>query len=308
MKHKLITKIRALLALGLMVSIIFSQSYYATNSHSETVIEIVTYDGNVFVGRLIEETELKFTIRSIDGIEIAIPKARIQKINHIEVLKNNREVWRADPNKSMYIFSPTAFPIGNNKTYFRDFQIFYPSYNVGFADNISFQGGVFYVPGMPINRTPIIFSAKYSFSNGDMMKPSANQITFASGFMNMFIPEGPYNVGIAFTTATLGNYFSNSSISFGWPYARGSGDTFFGDLNKPLIVFAANHRVSRKAAIVGEYWRFPVDDSFMVSPFTICYRFITRKGSIDVGGVFFGFFEADNEFFVFPVLNFSIYI
>ncbi len=299
--------IKKIPTLGLFISLLFCQSIYTTTGYPETVIEIVTYDGNVFVGRLVEETELKFMIRSIDGIEITIPKARVQKINYVEVIKNNREVWRADPNKSMYIFSPTAFPIGNKKTYFRDLQLFFPSYNTGVGDNISLQGGVFYFPGMPVNNVPLIFSAKYSFSDGDMLKPRPDQLTFAAGFMNISVPSERVSFGVTFLTATMGDYFKNASLSFGWPYAMHDGDSFFGELDKPLIVFAGNHRISQKHAIVAEYWRFPFDDDEMISPLALSWRFLTRRGSIDVGGVFFGFSSADN-FFLLPVLNFSIYL
>mgnify|MGYP001456097665 CR=1 FL=1 len=38
-------------------------------------------------------------------------------------------IFRADPNKSLYIFAPSAFPIENKKSYCRDFCVFFPSYN-----------------------------------------------------------------------------------------------------------------------------------------------------------------------------------
>ena len=54
------------------------------------------------------------------------------------------EVLRADPNKSLYLFAPSAFPIGNKEKYCRDFCVFFPSYNIGLG-NYSMQFGAFLV-------------------------------------------------------------------------------------------------------------------------------------------------------------------
>ena len=126
------------------------------------LIEIETKDGNIFLGTLLEETEDNYKIITNDGIEINVPKSLVKKFEAIETTEVGGEVWRADPNKSMYLFAPSAFPIENNQAYCRDFCLFFPSYNRGFGNSFSLQFGAFVLPGIDFSSLPIIISGKYS--------------------------------------------------------------------------------------------------------------------------------------------------
>ena len=74
----------------------------------------------------------------------------------LEIKDKDGRIFRADPNKSLYIFAPSAFPIENKKSYCRDFCVFFPSYNRGFSNNFSLQLGAFVVPGMSFDDVPIV--------------------------------------------------------------------------------------------------------------------------------------------------------
>ena len=61
-----------------------------------------------------------------EGIEINVPKSSVKRFEAMETAEFGDEVWRADPNKSMYLFAPSAYPIEDNKAYCRDFCLFFP--------------------------------------------------------------------------------------------------------------------------------------------------------------------------------------
>ena len=126
-------------------------------------VEITTNDGNILLGKLIDENNEFYKIRTFDGIDIDIPVLSIKTIEFVTVESYDGEVYRSDKNKSMYLFVPSAYAIGNRKSYIRDFQIFFLTYNRGIGDRISIQFGGLALP-IPIENIPFVSSIKYSFS------------------------------------------------------------------------------------------------------------------------------------------------
>ena len=267
-----------------------------TQEDNERLIEIETKDGNIFLGTLLEETEDNYKIITNDGIEINVPKSLVKKFEAIETTEVGGEVWRADPNKSMYLFAPSAFPIENNKSYCRDFCLFFPSYNRGFGNSFSLQFGAFIFPGMDISSLPIIISGKYSL-------PKTGSAGLAAGIMYVSLPgeDISFGTGIVFGTATLGNRFTHFSASLGWGYFRDEDEWEFAD--EPMLVLAGNLRASNSIAIVVEYWKFPNIDIEDL-PLMVSTRFIGRKFAVDVGT----FLHKDMEGIPFPLINFTYHM
>ena len=112
--------------------LVFSTFIFSQNSQ---LVEIETNDGNIFLGTIIEENEDGYTLKTQDGIQISVPLSYVKNVSIIETAEVEGQVWRADPNKSMYLFAPSAFPIEKQKVYCRDFCLVFPSYNRGFGNN-----------------------------------------------------------------------------------------------------------------------------------------------------------------------------
>ena len=259
-------------------------------------IEITTSDGNIFIGTLIEEDEKSYRIVTNSGINIDVPKSSVKEVNYIELLSDEEGLYRPDPNKSMYLFAPSAYPIGDGNSYIRDFQVFFPSYNRGFKKNISIQAGALIFPFIPLEYVPAILSAKYSF-------PKKNNIQFSTGALYMTTPfnsESSWATGITFVNATIGDLFHHYSISLGWGYFRYEQD--FELMENPIIVFAGNERLSDRIALVFEFWKFP-DLEIEYSPLFISTRFIGRKFSVDIGAG--SSLELLQEGIPIPILNFT---
>ena len=95
----------------IILYILVTSAFICSQSDNNQYIEIITKDGNIFLGTLIEENEDFYKIITRDGIEIDVPKSSVKEIGYIEVSQYEGEIFRPDPNKSMYLFVPSAYPI-----------------------------------------------------------------------------------------------------------------------------------------------------------------------------------------------------
>lgn len=284
-----------------------SVSVQGENGGTVKTVEITTYDGNIFLGEIIDETEFDYIMKTNSGIEIKVPKARIKEKVDMVITEVSGEVYRPDPNKSMYLFAPSAFPIEHNKSYCRDFCLFFPSYNRGFTNSISVQAGAFVFPGMPIEEIPIVASGKYSF-------PAKGKFRFATGMMFIKWPDwgsaqdsensdegGITGSGFAFSTATAGDRFTHFSASLGWGYSYQNNTWDFS--SDPIIVLGGNYRMTSSLALVFEFWK-PSEADINESPIMTAIRFIGRKISVDFGGLY----VLDMEGLPMPLMNFTYHM
>ena len=264
-------------------------------THPETkIVVIAILDGTEIIGIIQKETESTYSVKSPAGLLTEIPKTSVAKISTFEGKIINGKIYFPDPNKSMYLFAPSAFPIGHNKSYCRDFCLFFPSYNRGLTNTVSLQAGAFVFPGADFSTTPIVLSGKISL-------PPIGQTQIAGGVMYISFPaqsDVSFGGGFAFGTATLGNRFSHLSSSLGWGFFQVENRWEF--QSEPIIVLSGNYRISNSIAFVGEWWRFPGSD-LGETPFMISGRFIGRKIAVDIGVIT----TLHSVGFGIPLLNFT---
>lgn len=273
---------------------IFSVVLYSQNNQ---LVEIETKDGNIFLGTIIKESDEGIILKTQDGIQISVPNSSIKNLSKIETTEVEGQVWRADPNKSMYLFAPSAFPIEEQKVYCRDFCLVFPSYNRGFGNNFSLQAGAFVFPGMQFDNIPIVLSGKFSL-------PELGPARLATGMMYISVPgqSTSFGAGFAFGSATIGNRFTHFTASLGWGYFRDENEWDFAE--KPILVLASNIRVLNSFAVVAEYWLPPEVDDPTNLPIALSGRFIGRRFAVDIGG----FFTKDMEGIPLPLINFTYHL
>ena len=273
---------------------IFSVVLYSQNNQ---LVEIETKDGNIFLGTIIKESDEGIILKTQDGIQISVPNSSIKNLSKIETTEVEGQVWRADPNKSMYLFAPSAFPIEEQKVYCRDFCLVFPSYNRGFGNNFSLQAGAFVFPGMQFDNIPIVLSGKFSL-------PELGPARLATGMMYISVPgqSTSFGAGFAFGSATIGNRFTHFTASLGWGYFRDENEWDFAE--KPILVLASNIRVLNYFAVVAEYWLPPEVDDPTNLPIALSGRFIGRRFAVDIGG----FFTKDMEGIPLPLINFTYHL
>ena len=268
-------------------------------SQENEMIEIETNDGNIFLGEVVEETSEGYRLKTQDGIVILVPSESIKSVNSVKTITSKKgDIWRADPNKSLYLFSPSAYPIDKNKSYCRDFCLVFPSYNRGYGNNFSIQAGAFVVPGLPFVNTPIVLSGKFS------LPKKAESVRLAGGMMYVSFPidDASFGLGFAFGTATFGNRFTHFSTTLGWGYVRNDEDWEFAE--KPILVVAGNRRISNTFALVAEYWLPPEVEDPTDLPLAISARFIGRRIAVDVGA----FLLLDMPGLPVPLINFTYHM
>ena len=157
---------------------------------------------------------------------------------------------------------------------------------------------------MPIEEIPIVASGKISL-------PAVGQYRFATGIMFIKWPDwgsseegddgGINGSGFAFATATTGDRFSHLSASLGWGYSYQNNTWDFS--SDPIVVLGGNYRMTTNLALVFEFWK-PSEAGITESPIMTAVRFIGRKISVDLGGLYI----LDMEGIPMPLLNFTYHM
>ncbi len=261
---------------------------------ADSLVSIITTDGSEIVGYLKAETEELYLIETPAGIQMNVPKTAVVKIIEFEGKVVADKLYRPDPNKSMYLFSPSAFPIGDKGRYCRDFCVIFPSYNFGIGDIVSVQLGAIWIGGTGLDDLPLVASVKYTFSQNE-------KSAYAAGIMYMRIPVGEnFGAGFTFVTGTFGDRYSHGTLSLGWGFVQYESDWKFMDY--PIIVLAGNKRLSNRFALVTENWLLPDVDPGLF-PLSLSLRFFGNGFAVDVGMIFT--LDLLEESIPLPILNFT---
>ncbi len=280
--------------LFILVSSVYSQD-------TQTVT-IITTDGSEIIGEIIEETDTEYQIETPAGLSVIVPKSAVFKMTEFEGFIKEGKLYRTDPNKSMYLFAPSAFPIETGNKYCRDFCVFFPSINYGVNDIISLQAGFVWVPSLKLDQIPLIGSIKATVYQ-------ENKIGLAGGAMYVRIPDlsednDEFNTsgggGFLFATATYGDRFNHGSLLVGWGYGHSDGDWEL--MDRPIVVLAGNFRLSNTFAIVTENW-FPPDLEFGQFPFMVAGRFFGKRIAVDIGAIII--LDVLSEGMPIPIINFT---
>ena len=254
-------------------------------------ITITTTDGSEIIGKIVEESDTEYQIETNSGIVMTIPKNIVTEVAKFKGVIKEGKLYNPDPNESIYIFSPSAFPVGKGNKYFRDFWILFPSMNFGLSDIFSLQVGGIWIPGIDIDKIPLIGSIKASIYQ-------KGKLSLASGIMYTKAPGG--GLGFLFGSGTYGDNYSHTTLSLGWGY--GGFDNTWEIMDRPIVVIAGNYRISQSFALVTENWFIP-ELSLDVTPMSLSLRFLGKKLSVDVGAIFI--LSLLEEGVPIPLLNFT---
>ncbi len=289
---------------------LFTFIIFAYSQDTQTVT-IITTDGSEIIGEITGESDTEYQIETPAGLIVSVPKSAVFKMSEFEGLVKDGKLYRTDPNKSMYLFAPSAFPIETGNKYCRDFCVFFPSINYGMNDIISLQAGFVWVPGIDISNIPLIGSIKATVFQKD-------KIGLAGGMMYVRIPDlfdnnEEFNSddsndeintsgggGFLFATGTYGDRFNHGSLLIGWGYGHSDGNWEL--MERPIVVLAGNFRVSNTIAIVTENW-FPPDLEFSQFPFMVAGRFFGKRIAVDIGGIFI--IDLLSAGLPIPIINFT---
>jgi hypothetical protein len=270
-------KIRIVYFLLIFCAVLSAQN--KDNQKNELTV-FKTTDYKSYIGITENEGSDSISIKTYKGDEYIFANSEILMTSPFYGRIKNGRLQREDPNSSFYLFSPSAFAIENGKLYCRDFCLFYPSLNYGFANILSAQAGLFWFPGMDYQNTPFVGNLKITAFE-------TNIFSLAGGVTYINLPviqkERILSTGFAFVTGTFGNRYNHASVSAGWGYIQKESEWQRED--KPIIVAAGNLRLLNYISFVTENWFFP-DEKFEDYLLTVALRFFGRQIAVDLGATF----------------------
>ena len=256
-------------------------------------------DGSEMTGTISSETDSLYMVDLTTGFKVEIPKTRVLSVRTFKGQIVEGQLYEPDPNRSRYLWSVSAFPVGREEAYCSDFCLIFPSYNFGLSDQISAQLGAMYFPGLTFENLPIYAGLKISL-------PPVRAIRTAAGVQYFSIPglfdsEDRFGMGFLFATGTAGNQFDHLSLSLGWGFVQVDGESQV--MDRPIVVIAGNKRLNRTFALVTENWIIP-DSEVRQIPISLALRFLGKQIAVDVGGIM-ALSMLEEGVLPIPIINFA---
>jgi hypothetical protein len=221
-----------------------------TTSTDEKTVRIETHAGNIYMGKLLSETESSVVLRSDEVGEITIERSQIRKMTVIDPNRIiNGVYWFENPHASRYMFSPSAFSVGDRKGYYQNFWIFFNSVNYGVNDNFSIGGGT--IPLFLLGaETPVWVTPKYTFPN------IVENVNFAAGALvgSILGVADLETYGIFYGIGTYGTRDKNISVGLGYGFSNGEVSS------SPIINVGFLYRNSNRIYFISENYFFPGTD------------------------------------------------
>jgi hypothetical protein len=250
------------------------------HSNKQAVMTFNMNDGSDLTGRIVSENDSIYVVDLSTGFQANIPKTSVLHLAEFKGRIVNGKIYGPDPNRSRYLYTVTAFPVGKEEAYCSDFCLVFPSYNFGVTEHISAQVGAMYFPGLTLESMPFYAGAKISL-------PTVGPFTTAGGVQYFTIPgffdkSERFGMGFLFTTATLGDHFDHFSVSLGWGFMEFERETEI--MDRPIVILAGNKRISSTLALVSENWIIPDSDVGQI-PMALAVRFIGKRIAVDIGGI-----------------------
>ena len=251
---------------------------------ADSIQEIRLVDGSTLYGVVLDDAD-PLRIRLLSGDEMLIARARVREmkpaLGHLE----NGEFWRDDPNLTRLFFAPTARTMPQGKGYIANYELFFPFVAVGVTDNLLVAGGTHLFGDLTDDRVVYLAPKLRLFSNG--------ATDFAIG--GFFLKE----IGNTFSDIDFGALYG--VLTSGTPdraisLAVGAGYDEHGFVERAVVMFGAEMRVSRTLKLVTENYLLPEVSLLSFGP-----RFFGERLSADLG---IGFAVDDGEVYTLPIVNF----
>lgn len=253
------------------------------------LVTITLRDSQLLRGHILAETAEHIILRLVSGGEMVVAQADIRSIKRDDesvYVSATHEVYKHDPNRTRYLFSPSAFMLRQGEGYFSQTELVASTLGYGVTDWLNIQIGSV-LPALIAGGENFIVGARIGV-------PLSEQLHVAAGVHTLLLP-GEGGIGIASGQLTLGTPRAHATISAGYPFAFDEYSEQVGDL---LITVSGSARLSKHLALVTENWVLPDERNTVIGSFAT--RFLGEHSAVDVGLVFGEDFEVP-----FPWLDFT---
>jgi len=231
--------------------------------------QIITNDGNEFIGTIIEQDPQKIVLKTASLGIITIQKSNIKSMTLIasEKIKDGA-YWEDHMQSTRHFWSPNGYGLKKGEAYYQNVWIFFNQFSVGITDNILLGGGIipaFLIAGTP---TPVWITPKVSFP---VVKDKVN--VGVGGLFATVLGESNSNIGITYGTATFGPRDKNVTVGIGYGYADGSW------ASSPTFSLAFISRVGKRGYFISENYLISTSDTYLFLGM-IGGRSILGKGNV----------------------------
>ena len=240
----------------------------------EHIWRIVLKNGQMFRGHIIEQSDNQIRIDLFGAGEMTLELDQVQSITVDKTVEINEkgEIYKRDPNRTRYLYSPSAMPLGKGEKYFSQKMLFFSSYAQGVTDNISFLVG---------SMIPAIFWGGYNFITAVKVADTFSEdgLHLATGFEAFHLTDGNDGgtAGFIFGSATIGTHLKHWTISVGKPFIS---DPESSDLGPVIATLSGNLRIGRKTSLISENWFV---DGEVINSFAV--RLMGENLAVDLGGI-----------------------
>lgn len=261
-----------------------------------TLVRITLADGQLLRGVLVRSEAEQVVVRVGEAGEVAVSRAVMKTLEaerHAEVRKGG-ELWFQDPNRTRYLYSPSAVMLRKGEGYFSQKELLFSSVAYGVTDNVTLVAGTMVPAWFAPDGQGINFIGGVKVG-GEV----AENLHLAAGAESLVLPAantGGAGVGFVFGTATYEWPTLQLSLSAGRPFLLGGAA---GWVPQVIFVPSASWRVAKNVSLVTENWVMPFQqrtlgwDSTSQQPITrndgftllnsLAARFFGEQWSADVG-------------------------
>jgi hypothetical protein len=251
----------------------------------ERPMSVITLkDGQELHGRVVSRDAKKVVVELAKGGRMELPAHLVASVEEDETVqvRANGDIWFQDPNRTRYLYAPSAMMLRQGEGYFSQKELVFSSISYGLSDNITLQAGaVLPLWVLGANGFNIIGGVKVGGSPLDKLHLAvgAQAISFPS--------SGLVAAGFLFGTATYGTPDIHVSLGVGSPFLlTGS----FSLAPQAVTTLSGNVRVGQNVALVSENWLIPG----FISPGatgelpmlnSLAVRIFGKQWAVDIGGI-----------------------
>ena len=200
-------------------------------------VEVVLSDGQVLAGELVSEDEAGVVLRLADGKELTLDAEVVKKVQEVETETGR---WGADPNQNRYLYSPSAFMLGQGNGYLAQRALILTTAGVGIFDFWDLEAGA-------ILPTLFIDGAASGVIGTKLGVPVHEKVRLGAGFQALFF--GSEIMGLAFAEVTYGTLDTHATLAGGALLSLDRGEVGF-----YAATLSGTHRLGPKLALVTENW------------------------------------------------------
>ncbi len=271
------------------------------DSIETAIVELTIEGGQLLIGQRVMENDSIIVLQFKSGSKVTVEKSGIQRVKeHSEGRFDSRgRLISKDPNRTRYLFSPSAMMLNKGEMKFSQKELLWSSYSVGIAKSFSLEvGGAvplwFIEEGEGIN---ILLAAK---GGGHIKGP----LYLAGGILTFSLPVSQTFIGLPFGSATFGNTDYHGTFSASVPFFIEESNFKIGEFY--WFALCGNARLSSRVSLISENWIFRINNEFFDDTefvLNLAVRFLGRRFSTDVGMFF------NSEFFMpLPWIGFTLHL